>query len=174
MSEIPYGYCHATINDRSYKLIPVGRCACGCNGLTKISKINDKHKKWTKGEPKRYIKGHHANAAHFPNKRGAESHNWKGGRIDRNGYIHVYSPNHPYATSQGYVPEHRLVLEKVLGRYLTPKEVPHHINGKKKDNRPENLRLHESKGKHVVLEGHVDRNPTNGQFVSPGASDAKI
>jgi excisionase family DNA binding protein len=73
---------------------------------------------------------------------GERAAHWKGGRrMDEAGYIYVYTPAHPSANGTGYVFEHRLVMEQVLGRYLTPEEVVHHINEIRDDNRPENLQV---------------------------------
>lgn len=73
--------------------------------------------------------------------RGAQSHAWKGGRVfDTNGYILLYAPDHPAVVNR-YVPEHRLVMEQALGRYLTEKEEVHHKNGVITDNRIENLEV---------------------------------
>lgn len=77
-----------------------------------------------------------------PQPKGNKSHNWKGGRYkDNQERIWVYLPEHPFANNKGYMLEHRLVMEKKLGRYLTSNEEIHHRNGIKDDNRIENLKL---------------------------------
>lgn len=84
---------------------------------------------------------------------------WKGGiRIFR-GYIAIYSPNHPHKDKNDCVREHRLIMEKHLGRFLEPKEVVHHINGVKADNRLENLKLFGDNSKHIILHKPKGRPP---------------
>ena len=72
---------------------------------------------------------------------GALHPDWTGGRhIDRtHGYVMVYVPG---IKGRGrYIPEHRLLVERALGRKLHPREIVHHLNGDKTDNRLENLEL---------------------------------
>lgn len=68
---------------------------------------------------------------------------WRGGKTTVKGYVKVRAKGHPRARikSGHYVFEHILVMEQILGRYLTKEETIHHLNGVKDDNRPENLEL---------------------------------
>lgn len=69
---------------------------------------------------------------------------YKGGRQYRGGYVFVLvGPDHPgvHGTTKRYLPEHRLVMEQVIGRPLSKDERVHHKNGVRDDNRPENLEL---------------------------------
>lgn len=72
--------------------------------------------------------------------KGIKSNLWKGGIAKhQRGYVLIRCSNHPYGDKRGYVFEHRLVIEKQIGRFLNKEEASHHINKILTDNRPENL-----------------------------------
>ena len=73
---------------------------------------------------------------------GSESNHWKGGVVLRTGgYLAEMRKGHPRANSAGYVFQHILVMESMIGRHLFDDEVVHHKNGNKGDNNPDNLQL---------------------------------
>jgi hypothetical protein len=65
------------------------------------------------------------------------------------GYVYERCPKHPQADLHGRVLQHRREMERYLGRFLTAHEVVHHLNGKKDDNRIENLQLLGSSREHM-------------------------
>ena len=78
-------------------------------------------------------------------------------KIDSNGYVHIYNPQHPFCNAKKYVREHRLIIEKQIGRYLHKWELVHHINEIRNDNRVENLRI-VSKSEHEKIHSRKARN----------------
>ncbi len=94
---------------------------------------------------------------------GRGAHNWKGG-CNNGGYWYRKVVNHPLAYKRNQYPEHRLVMEEMLGRFLTASEVVHHINGNRMDNRAENLKVI-TQSEHAGLEMRGKRNP-NGTLVA--------
>lgn len=93
--------------------------------------------------------------------KGEEHYNWKGGirKGGKEGYTREKCPAHPYCDDRGYVLQHRLVMEKHLGRQLLPTEVVHHINRDTNDNRIENLMVY-NKGEHTTLH-RIGKNHTD-------------
>lgn len=79
-------------------------------------------------------------------------------RISSNGYIKVYlGRHHPWADAHGEMYEHRLVMAQELNRPLRSYEHVHHLNNKRTDNRPENLKLMTTQENQVIraLQEHI-------------------
>ena len=74
-------------------------------------------------------------------------------RIDRDGYRRVKVV---YGKGK-WVYEHVIVAEEMLGRPLTSDEIVHHINGKRADNRRENLFVCRDRAHHNEVHRSQDR-----------------
>jgi hypothetical protein len=115
----------------------------------KLSKITRrKMSKGRMGKGNSFFNKHHSEEAKEKNrlahlgKIGSFAYHWKGGKTKHSrGYIMIYKPNHPFCVGGKYVLEHRLVMEKTIGRYLHKWELVHHVNEIKDDNRLENLQI---------------------------------
>jgi hypothetical protein len=90
---------------------------------------------------------------------GAKHHGWKGGRYLDHGYWSILMRSHPHADQDGYVREHRYLIEQYLlhndpthpalvDGVLSKKWTVHHVNGVKSDNTFSNLELMESHKHH--------------------------
>jgi hypothetical protein len=105
---------------------------------------------------------------------GGENHpSWKGGTTyDRSGYLLVrVAKDGPYGyliraiqkrrtngfDTNGYAPEHRIVMHDKLGRQLRKGEVVDHIDGNRTNNHPSNLRVFASNAEHLreTLKGRI-------------------
>ncbi len=73
--------------------------------------------------------------------------NFKGKKINYHGYVEIFAPKHPRARCK-FVLEHRLVMEKDVGRFLRAEEVVHHKDGNKKNNKINNLILCKNEYEH--------------------------
>jgi hypothetical protein len=90
--------------------------------------------------------------------RGEKNPRWKGGRYNMSaGYGLILMPDHPRADKTGYVFEHIVTMEKMLGRPLVSGEVVHHCDGNPANNGPFNLRLFSSRSEHIAYHGKLKK-----------------
>lgn len=83
---------------------------------------------------------------------GEKNSNWKGGKSkDSYGYVLLKDLEHPHSHN-GYVREHRIIVENIIHRILAPWEEVHHIDKIKNHNSPGNLIAFTSKKWHVIFE----------------------
>lgn len=92
-----------------------GYCQCGCGQKTPLTNRARCERGYGKGQPQKFVTGHHI-------------------RPPRKSYKMVKKPDHPRATTNGYVLEHILIAEKALGKSLPPKAAVHHFNEDKTNN----------------------------------------
>jgi len=100
---------------------------------------------------------------------GAENGNWQGGKtLHQRGYVYTTAPDHP-RQHNGYVFEHIIVAEKMLGRHLNDSEVVHHKNGDRADNRPENLKVFSSTAEHTRYHARDLKRGERGRWIPKNA-----
>ncbi len=115
-------------------------CSSKCYGISKKGKPS-----WNKGKKTGVIPKTAFKKGHRTWNKGTARKQF----TSTNGYVFVLKPTHPFCDTHGYVKRSRLKMEKHLGRYLKPKEVVHHINGIKTDDRIINLELFLNHSKHM-------------------------
>ena len=89
-------------------------------------------------------------------------------RYHGDGYIRIKVKEHPYADIDGYVFQHRLVMEQHIGRYLKPEEKVHHINHIVTDNRIDNLQI-VTQSEHFSL--HLTKDMSNRRCLECGSNE---
>ena len=100
-------------------------------------------------------------------RRGPDHPAWKGGRsVDRDGYVRLYLPDHPWPRKSGYVLAHVAAMELQIGRRIAPNEVVHHRDHDRQNNALDNLELMdgaEHMRRHHASDGRIYRR-VNGRF----------
>jgi hypothetical protein len=135
--------------------IPEGYCQCGCGKKTKLAPYSSKRIGWIKGKPIRFIHGHNAPFRGYVItektkqkisqsikklfKDPQNTPSWKGGIINKNGYIFIMDKGNPNSDKNGYVKRCVLIAQKILNRPLKSNELVHHINGIRNDDSYNNL-----------------------------------
>lgn len=122
-------------------------CGCGCGRRPPLATKTNRRIGHVKGEPVRFVNGHQM--------RGHLNGHWTGGRRRTGRYVQQWKPLHPHAQIHGTVPEHRLVVERVLGKVLPRHAQVHHWNGDSQDNRPCNLLVCQDNAYHMLIHARM-------------------
>lgn len=119
-------------------------CECGCGQETTLVTVNCKNRNMISGEYRRFVHGH--------NGKGHNHRKWNGGvKKHSKGYVLLQKPEHPKADKDGYVFEHIIVAENIVGYFLPEHAVVHHINGNRSDNSHINLVICNDMSYHFLL-----------------------
>lgn len=72
-------------------------------------------------------------------------------RVNTGGYVLIYRPAHPQADANGYVTEHRLVVEAAIEKVLRRSAPVHHVDLSKQNNATGNLVACHDDAYHALL-----------------------
>jgi hypothetical protein len=135
------------------------RCRCDCGGEAVCRSVDLRRGHSTSCGCKA---GHRFKKRHVPEGE-------IGGRyVNGIGYVKICVPWHPDANADGWMYEHRFVMEKKIGRRLKPEEVVHHDDGDRANNHPENLTLFANEDVHKKW--HVENDVNGAYALSENAS----
>jgi hypothetical protein len=98
-------------------------CECGCGQPVPIAKRNRKNRGHVKGQPLRFVKGHHLRLLV-----GERSPNWKGGTHNPE----AHRPGMVFYHGQWYTPE---AVERLQGRDKRRVRTPEYVERKRKRDR---------------------------------------
>lgn len=152
-------------------VVPDVFCGCGCGALTNIAPLGNRKFGVLPGQRFRYLFGHHRRGKR-PIERSKRTR-----ILSLDGYVLLLAPDHPSADPNGYVKEHRLVMEKSLGRILSRDELVHHKDENKGNNDVSNLEVM-SRSEHIRLHHSLNRirggwTPNHAACVDCGRKDRK-
>lgn len=126
---------------------------------------------WNKGKPRKWISGSEYKKGFPPPKHkdgckcfrcqpykalvwnkvksGDKAHAWTGGkRVGKNGYVFIYISPHVYKY------EHRVIMEKSIGRKLNRLEIVHHKDFNRTNNSLDNLQIMTTKEHNYLHRNH--------------------
>jgi hypothetical protein len=164
-------------------------CDCGCGEAAPIATQTSKAQGYVKGEPMRFVKGHHVRLPEYRERLNLSYGPWTDDRRKRHAATkraRVIGKRRQVQrgeglfywrvmTADGERYEHRVVMEALLGRPLRPNEHVHHRNGNSLDNRPENLQLvSQAEHMHLHFAGREPKAATNAHRIPPGKWSRKF